>query len=58
MQVIAIKCDRCGHIDEPSRFVRTKLFTDMYGYEQREVELCQCCADSKRNKDTEFMGGL
>lgn len=58
MQVMAIKCDRCGRVEEANRCVRVKLFTELYRYEQKEFDLCQLCADEKCNKDKEFMGGL
>ena len=58
MQIMATKCDRCGRVEEQGRTVRVKLFIDIYNFEQKEFDLCQCCADEKRNKDREFMGGL
>lgn len=56
MQVLAIKCDRCGRVEEPNKGVRVRLFTELYNYEQREFDLCRYCADEKCNKDREFMG--
>lgn len=58
MQVMAIKCDRCGRVEEQSNTVRVKLFIDIYNFEQKEFDLCKYCADEKRNKDREFMGDL
>ena len=58
MQVLAIKCDRCGHVEEQGKTVRVKLLNDIYKYEQKEFDLCQYCANEKCTKDKQFMGEL